>query len=146
MLSLRTLAAAVATAFMAFPAFADTIEIKDAYARSGSPMAKSGAAFMQIHNTAAADDRLIKAETDSAMRVELHTHIIEDGVARMREVEGGFVIPAGGTHSLERGADHVMMMGLTTGFVHGEEVTLTLIFENAGEITLTIPIDLERMP
>jgi len=38
----------------------------------------------------------------------------------------------------------VMMMGLTRPFLQGEVITLTLIFEHAGEITIDVPIDNER--
>ena len=63
---------------------------------------------------------------------------------RMRHVEDGFEIPAGGTHALERGADHVMFMGLTGGFADGETVTVTLTFENAGDITIDVPVQRDR--
>jgi len=62
----------------------------------------------------------------------------------MVEVEEGFAIPAGGMHSLKRGGDHVMFMGINTPFVQGESITVTLTFEQAGDITLDIPVDNER--
>src|SRR5690554_4253345 len=50
----RTYAAAAALALaipaLAVPAMASDIEVRDAYARSASPAAKTGAAFMQIVN------------------------------------------------------------------------------------------------
>ncbi len=123
------------------------ITIEDAYARSSTAMSKSGAAFMTIVNAGAGDDRLIGAASDIAARVELHTHIQdENGVMLMREDEDGFPIPAGGSHALARGGDHVMFMGLTAPLEHGDTVALTLTFEKAGEITLTVPVDLERKP
>ena len=141
-----TIAAVTAAFLVGLPAQAQTIEIKDAYARAGSPMAKAGAAFMEIHNSGSVEDRLIGASTPSAKRVEIHTHIMVDGVARMREIEGGLVIGADDTAILERGGDHVMMMGLTHAFEQGIEVILTLEFERAGEVTITVPVDLERAP
>jgi copper(I)-binding protein len=71
---------------------------------------------------------------------------MEDGVAKMRQVEGGFPIPAGGEHVLQRGADHVMFMGLNDAMEQGDTVTVTLVFREAGEITVDIPVDLERQP
>lgn len=132
----------------ALPAAAEgPITIEDAYARAAGPGAMAGAAFMTIVNAGAEDDRLIAATSDAAQRVELHTHVIDvNGVARMFEVEDGFVIPAGGSHRLERGSDHVMFMGLTGPFVDGESVTVTLTFEQAGDLTVEIPVDLSRQP
>lgn len=137
------LGALSATLISALPALAD-ITIEDAYLRTATPMAKTGAAFMVIHNDGDADDRLIAASADIADVTELHTHKdAGDGVMKMIHVEEGFVIPAGGMHALKRGGDHVMLMGLTEMLEQGGLVTVTLTFETAGEITLDIPVDRE---
>lgn len=135
---------ALSALVLATPALAD-IEISDAYARSSGPAAMAGAAFFTITNTGDSDDRLIGARSDVAKRTELHTHIAgDDGVMKMREVEGGFAVPAGGSHMLQRGGDHVMFMGLTGPFEQGATFPVTLVFETAGEIVVDIPVDLER--
>lgn len=142
----KTLATIVALMF-AGPALAADITITDAYARASTPMSKSGAAFMVLHNSGTAEDRLIAAATDAAARAELHTHIdAGGGVMQMREDEDGFPVPAGGSHALARGGDHVMLMGLTRALEQGDTITLTLTFERAGEVTVEVPVDLERMP
>ncbi|WP_299871101.1 copper chaperone PCu(A)C [uncultured Sulfitobacter sp.] len=123
------------------------IMVKDAYARSSTPNSKTGAAFMMVMNHGDADDRLIAASSDIAKRVELHTHMEdENGVMKMTELEDGMAIPAGGAHHLKRGGDHVMFMGLTQSLVQGEEITITLTFEKAGEVDVTIPVDNDRKP
>lgn len=144
-MSYKTLAAAAVLSLVSLPAFAE-IMIHDAYARSASPNAKTGAAFMHIMNTGDTDDRLIDVRTDAAKRTELHTHVMEDGIAHMMRVEEGFALPAGGMAVLERGGNHVMMMGLTGPFVQGETVTVTFVFEHADEMEVEIMIDLERQP
>lgn len=142
-----TLLAGVAALSFALPAFADGIMVHDPYARASAMMSQSGAAFMEIMNQTDTDDRLIAARSDVAQRVELHTHQEDaNGVMRMIHVEEGFAIPAGGSHALARGGDHVMFLGLNQPFEHGDEIELTLVFEQAGEMTVTIPIDLERNP
>lgn len=142
-----SLAAAAAVAF-ALPAFAEgTIAVNDAYARVSSKMAKAGAAFMVIENTGAEDDQLIGVTSDVAKRTELHTHMDDgNGNMKMMHVKEGFTVPAGGEHALARGGDHVMFMGLTRGLEHGDVVTITLTFEKAGDVTLEVPVDLERKP
>lgn len=138
--------AAMAMGFGA-AAWAEGIVVEDAYARASTPTAKSGAAFMVLMNTGDQDDRLVAAKSDVAARVELHTHReIADGVMKMMEVEEGFVIPAGGTHMLARGGDHVMFMGLREPFADGGTVAVTLVFEHAGEVAVEIPVDLNRAP
>lgn len=142
----RTLLAATAAISLAMPALAGSeITIEDAYARASGPTAMAGAAFLVIHNTGDADDRLIAAESDAANRVELHTHIEEsDGVMRMVEVKEGFPVAAGSMHRLQRGSDHVMFMGLTAPWEQGKILNVTLVFENAGRIEVEIPVDNER--
>ncbi|MEZ5911564.1 MAG: copper chaperone PCu(A)C [Paracoccaceae bacterium] len=141
-------ATAVAFTTMATAALAhDGVAISDAYARASGVGAMTGAAFMVIENHAKADDRLIGARSDVAKRVELHTHKADaNGVMQMLEVEEGFAIPAGGGHALARGGDHVMLMGLTRPLEQGDTFGLTLIFEKAGEVTITNPVDMERKP
>ncbi|MGX9354902.1 copper chaperone PCu(A)C [Roseobacteraceae bacterium S113] len=137
----------IAAAILATPAYAGDIMIMEPYARASSPTAKAGAAFMEIMNQSAQPDRLIAASSDIAARVELHTHKdLGDGVMKMMEVEGGIEIPADGSAQLARGGNHVMFMGLNQSFVQDETIDVTLTFENAGEITVTIPIDNDRMP
>lgn len=145
-MSIKTLLLAAASAVLvSTSAFAGDIMIHDAYARSAGKMAKTGAAFLHVMNGGASDDRLIAVRSDVAARVELHTHIEDaNGVMRMVEVEDGIAVPAGGMAMLERGGDHVMFMGITAPFEQGREIAVTLVFENAGEIEVIIPVDLER--
>lgn len=125
-------------------AHAGEIEIVDSYARVGSPMAKSGAAFLVIRNGSEADDQLVAVFSDVAMRTELHTHVMDGDVMKMREVEGGFPVPAGGTLEMQRGGDHVMMMGLTERLTDGQMIELTLTFRDAGEMVISVEVDLDR--
>ncbi|MFX0544091.1 copper chaperone PCu(A)C [Roseovarius sp. S1116L3] len=144
-ITLRSIVASAAL-FAAMPAFAADITVEDAYARSASPTAKTGAAFMQIVNHGA-EDRLLGASSPAADLVQLHTHIESgDGVMKMTHVEEGFELPAEGTIAMQRGGKHVMLMGLTAPLVQGESVPITLTFEKAGDMTVDVTVDLERMP
>lgn len=141
--------AVLAAALLALPvsSFAADILIEDPYVRVSRPNAPTGAAFMILRNSGATDDRLLSARSDAAARVELHTHIDQgDGVMKMVELEEGLALPAGGTHVMARGGDHVMFMGLSQPLTQGGEVSVTLTFEKAGDITVTIPVDNERKP
>ena len=129
------------------PLLAGDIEIKDAYVRSSTPSSKTAAAFLKLMNTGATDDRLIAATAEVSKRVELHTHKdAGNGVMQMTEIEGGIAVPAGGMHHLKRGGDHIMFMGLTAPLVQGEDITVTLTFEKAGEMEVSIPVDHARKP
>ncbi|MEM6408091.1 MAG: copper chaperone PCu(A)C [Pseudomonadota bacterium] len=145
---LKTLAAAAAVVLMSLPALAGEakIMIMDPYARASTPSSKSGAIFFELMNQGAAD-RLIAARSDVASRTELHTHEEDaDGVMKMIHVEEGFDVPSGESVMLERGGKHVMLMGLTGPLEQGATVGLTLVFENAGEMQVEVPVDLNRKP
>ena len=121
------------------------IVIAHSYARANGASAKAGAAFMVIKNFTDEDDRLITTATNVAKKAEVHTHRMDaNGMVSMGPLEGGLVVPAHSQVELKRGGEHVMMMGLTQALNDGDTVTLTLIFEKAGEITVEIPVDLKR--
>lgn len=142
---LKPLLAAALAALLATPALAqDGPLVEDAYARAS---AHSGAIFLTIVNRADQPDRLLSATSDAAARVELHTHKEDaNGVMQMLEVEEGFSIPGGGTYKLDRGGDHIMLMGLTRPLAQGDTVTLTLTFERGEVVTLDVPVDNDRKP
>lgn len=141
----QTLLAAAAT-LIALPAFAhDGVHIENPYARTMGGIGASGAVFFEITNHADVDERLLDAKSDVAQKVELHTHKDDgNGVMQMLHVPEGFAIPALGSHALQRGGDHVMLMGLTQELKDGDMVTVTLVFEHAGEVVIEAPVDNAR--
>jgi len=137
---------AAAAALITLPAFAhDGVHIENAYARTMGGIGASGAVFLEINNHADVNDRLIDVKSDVAEKVELHTHKDDgNGVMQMMHVPEGFPVAALGSHALKRGGDHVMLMGLTRELKDGDIVTLTLIFEHAGEVVVEAPVDNAR--
>jgi len=121
------------------PSFAGDITIDAVWARASAGMARAGAAFMTIKNTGAAD-KLIAAKADVSKRAELHTHINENGMMKMREIKGGAVIPSNGMTVFKPGGDHVMFMGLNAPLKEGATFPLTLVFEKAGEIKVDVTV------
>jgi copper(I)-binding protein len=135
----RTLFAAAAIC-AALPALAGDLTVDGAYARAVPEGVRASAAYMTIANAGAEDDRLVAARAPFAARVELHTHLMENGVARMREVEGGIPVPAGESVTLQPGGLHVMFMGLSAPLHEGDTASITLVFERAGEMAVDAPI------
>ncbi|WP_306153754.1 copper chaperone PCu(A)C [Roseovarius sp. MMSF_3281] len=139
--------ATLTTLATTLPALAADITVDDAYARSAAVSAKTGAAFMMIHNHGNTDDRLIGVASPAADLVQLHTHKEgANGVMKMMHVEEGFALPADGMIKMQRGGQHVMFMGITQPFEQGAMIPLTLTFETAGEMEIEVPVDLERQP
>jgi copper(I)-binding protein len=103
-------------------------------------MGGTAAGYMLILNTGYEPDRLIGAETDVADTVEVHEMAHVDGVMTMRPLPDGLEIPAGGEVALESGGYHLMLFGLTHDLRAGETYQMTLRFERAGEVTITVAI------
>ncbi|MEM8951899.1 MAG: copper chaperone PCu(A)C [Pseudomonadota bacterium] len=115
------------------------VMIHDGWARASIGSAPNSAAYMTLMTHGDAADKLVGATTPVAETVELHNHIIEGDIAKMREVEAIEVKP-GEMATLEPGGYHVMLIGLKEPLTAGEVLPLTLTFEQAGEVTLEVPI------
>jgi len=136
-------AASAAIALAASPLLAadvttENLEITGAFSRATPAMAMAGAGFMTIKSLGEADV-LLGFKSPGCERPELHTHIQDEGVMRMRQVDS-IEIPAGGEAVLKPGSLHMMFIKLTGQLVEGETIDATLIFEKAGEVAVTLPI------
>ena len=131
-------AAALAILLTAAAAFAQNTMVSDPWARASAGAVKNGAAFMTIMSHGEAD-RLVSASAPVAEAVELHTHINDNGVMRMRKIPA-IDVPAGETVTLKPGGLHVMFIGLKAPLTQGESFPLALNFEKAGTITVQVPI------
>lgn len=119
------------------------ISIEHAWARPSLGKAPNSAAFMKITNHGTTDDVLVSVKTTVAKTAELHTHINEGGVMRMRHVPDGIPIPAGKTVELKPGGYHVMMMGLTQELPKGTDTIVTLTFRDAGQVDVTAAVEMK---
>lgn len=100
----------------------------------------TGVVYLTIANDGGDADRLTGASTDMAIVVEIHEMTDENGVGVMRPVEGGVKIPAGGEAVLEPSGVHLMLIGLTESLYPDTTYDLTLTFEHAGDVTITVPV------
>ncbi len=115
------------------------VMIHDGWARASIGSAPNSAAYMTLMTHGDAADKLVGVKTPIAETAELHNHVMEGDIARMREVEAIEVKP-GEMATLEPGGFHVMLIGLKGPLKAGEVLPLTLTFEQAGEVTLEVPI------
>ncbi|MEK9969702.1 MAG: DUF1775 domain-containing protein [Ferrovibrio sp.] len=122
---------------MAMPAKAGDIAVEQPFARA-TP-AKVGGVFLTLKNSGTTADKLLKAASPVAEAVELHTHVKDGDAMRMRPVEN-IPVPAKGETALQPGGYHIMMIGLKQALKEGESFPLTLTFEKAGSVTVTVPV------
>ena len=118
-------------------AFANDISISDPYARAVPPGQKNSAAFMVIKNSSNEVRHVVRAESNIAKIVEMHTHIKDNGMMRMRQVDK-ITIPANGETTLKPGGLHVMLMGLHKDLNDGDDVSVTLVLDNGKSIAVDL--------
>ncbi len=115
------------------------IRIHDPYVRLPPPGAAAVGAFMRLENVGAAERKLVKAESPAAKTVELHTHIDDNGVMKMRAIPS-IDIKAGGEAVLRPGSLHVMLIGLQRAFKEGDRIPITLNFDDGFKQQIEAPV------
>ena len=133
------MAAAVLSILTTVPAYAGDIAVDEPFARASAGAVTVGAAYMTLKNSGTMADALVAVASPVAARAELHTHIKEGDITRMRKVEE-IDVPAGGSVSLQPGGLHVMLIDLRQPLKQGEEFPLTLTFSKAGTMTIQVPV------
>jgi len=139
------LAAVAALAFAATAALAHdyvigNLRIDHPAARPTPPGARTASAYFTIQNTGKAADRLIRIASPAAASIELHSMTMDGNLMKMRAV-AGIDIPAGGKVTLASGGYHVMLVDLARPLAIGDKVPLTLTFEKAGSIDVSIWVE-----
>lgn len=139
----RLLLAALATALSTGAALAagaaDSIMVHDPYVRLAPPGAPTTGAFMMLMNGGAKDVKLVKAESPAAKVAELHTHINDNGVMKMRPV-AAIDIKAKGDVTLKPGGLHVMLIDLKAPLKEGDKVAITLGFDDGSSKQIEAPV------
>lgn len=118
---------------------AGNLEIEHAYAPMSIGAGKTGAVYFMIVNDTETADKLVSASTPAARKAEIHNHLMQDGVMKMRKVDG-LEIAAGGRVMFKPGGYHLMLFGLTEPLKDGASIDVKLQFEKAGEVMLHVPV------
>ncbi|GBG00824.1 transporter [Azospira sp. I13] len=137
----RLLTAALAcAALVTLPAFADeAIKVEDPHVRLVPTGTPNTGAFMVIKNVSNADRKVVKAESPVSKVVELHNHINDNGVMRMRPVPD-IDIKAKGEAVLKPGSLHVMLIGLKQDLKEGDVVPITLKLDDGSSTKIEAPV------
>lgn len=95
------------------------------------------AAFGTLVNNTDADITVVAGTSPLSSKIELHEVAEADGKMVMRPKEGGFVVPARGTHRLEPGGDHIMLMDVTEQVKPGARIPFTLTVKDGAPLEFT---------
>ena len=142
MIMKKTLGAIVLSA-MSGSTFAELI-VENAHIRESIPGAPNSAAFMILKNASEQDVVLTSVTSKLARATELHNHINDEGVMRMREVPE-IVVPAGQSVELKPGGLHVMFMGLANPLKQGEQGSFTLVDQSGQAYPVQAPVKKIKM-
>lgn len=142
---MNRLTLAALASFAAMPALAcevvraGDIEVEHAWSRATIGADRPGVVYLSIRNTGSTDDALIEVTTPIAGMPMLHETVVTDGVASMPHAMS-VPVPAGQTVALAPGGFHGMLMGLTQALKKGDSFPLTLTFQTAGDVTVTVDV------
>src|SRR3954462_11935774 len=139
------LAALLMAASFSAPAHAQEVKAGDlvitqAWSRATPNGAKIAGAYLTIENKGSAPDRLLGGSGDVAGKIEVHEMAMDNGVMKMRPLDKGLVIEAGKTVKLAPGGYHLMLQELKGPFKEGEKVPVTLEFEKAGKVAISLDV------
>ena len=143
---LRSLACtAVVACLFAAPLCAEEVKAGDivitqAWARATPGGAKIGGGYLTIENKGSAPDRLIGGSADVADKVQVHEMATTNGVMTMRPLDKGLSIEPGKTVKLAPGGYHLMLFDLKSPLKQGDKVPVTLEFEKAGKVKLSLDV------
>ncbi|MBI3146571.1 MAG: copper chaperone PCu(A)C [Pseudogulbenkiania sp.] len=142
---------ALLSTLLALPALAHhytlgALHIGHPWSRAMPAATTSGTVYLKLNNRGPSADRLLAASTPRAASAELHQHLDDHGVMRMRAVPNGVELPPGRSIALAPGGLHIMLMGLTAPLKAGERFPLTLRFARAGKIEVEVKIEDGLMP
>jgi copper(I)-binding protein len=142
---LQLLAFATLLAVLGAPAQAQEVKAGDLvitqpWSRATPGGAKIAGGFLTIENKGAAPDRLTAVSGDVAGKVEIHEMAMNNGVMTMRPLDKGLAIEPGKTVKLAPGGLHLMLMDLKSPLKQGDKVPLTLDFEKAGKVVVSLDV------
>lgn len=122
-------------ALLAATAVQAQVEIEQPWARATAPGAQVAGGYMTIRNKSKASDRLIAASSTAAASVEMHVHVKEGEVIKMRQLSA-YDVPANGSFELKPGGAHLMFLRIVRPFKEGEKIPVKLRFERAGDVSI----------
>ncbi|QIP00816.1 copper chaperone PCu(A)C [Bradyrhizobium symbiodeficiens] len=144
-ISKNVLLAAFALAISAAPALADDVKagdlvISQPWSRATPGGAKVAGGYLVIENKGTAPDRLIGGSAEIAGKFEIHEMAVENGVMKMRALDKGLTIEPGKTVKFAPGGYHLMLQELKGPFKQGDKVPVTLQFEKAGKVAVSLDV------
>ena len=110
-----------------------TVIISDVLIRPPLPGRDVAVAYFRLDSDVG--DRLVSVASPVSDRVEIHNHINDEGILRMRKINGGVTIPANGSVEFQPGGYHIMLFNVALS-ADTQDVVLTFDFETSEDVTV----------
>ncbi|WP_044555631.1 copper chaperone PCu(A)C [Shewanella piezotolerans] len=120
-----------------FSAFAQVM-LTDGYVRAMPASVPNTAAYITLENHGPAT-RLVSVTAPFAKEAQLHTLVDENGMIKMRQVDG-FDIDSHGSLVLSESGNHIMLLGLDSPLTEDSKVELTLNFADGQQQVISLPV------
>jgi copper(I)-binding protein len=138
-------AAALLACLIAAPARAQEVKAGDlvitqVWSRATPGGAKIAGGYLTIENKGTAPDRLIGGSAEVSDKIQVHEMAVNNGVMTMRQLDKGLTIEPGKMIKLAPGGYHLMLMDLKAPLKQGDKVPVTLEFEKAGKVKLSLDV------
>lgn len=118
---------------------AERASFTDAWVKVADAGGMSGA-FGALNNTGTEKLVLTGASSERAGMIEIHEFVTKDGAQVMQEMQGEFTVAAGKDREFVPGGEHLMLMGLPSALLAGEELPLVLEFSDGSTLPVTLPV------
>ncbi len=133
--------ALIASSALAHDYTTGSLHIGHPWARATPKGATVGGAYLTVTNNGATPDKLVGVTSPVAKQVSVHEMKAENGIMKMRPVEGGLEIEPGQTVTLKPGGYHLMLEDLNKPLKEGERVPATLEFAKAGKVNVELAVE-----
>lgn len=117
-----------------------SLDITQPWARATPKGASTGAAYLTVTNSGSETARLGCASTAVAAKCQIHEMAMDNGVMKMRPVEGGLEIKPGQTVTLKPGGYHIMLEGLKAPLKAGDKLEATLTANGGSSAKVDFPV------
>lgn len=122
-----------------FSALATNITVENGFIRATIPGTTISSAYMDIYNRTQVDAVLKRVTSDVSDRIEIHEHVMAEGMMKMRQRES-LTIPSNEHVSLQPSGYHLMIFDLHKPLIEQMDVTLTLHFEGNKKVDVMLPV------
>jgi copper(I)-binding protein len=120
---------------------ANNVHVDHVYARSTVPGQTSGVAYLTIENKGSGADKLVSVSSPIAASTEIHSMAMDGTIMRMREVSDLALPPSAKIVMSPGGGYHIMLVGVKKPLTAGDKIPMSLRFEKAGKLDITVVVE-----